>query len=151
MILPAQRDNRTDRLQGDGLLRKPGQSLLAPAVDTARAHRSKLLRRPETSKNNTCIYPGDVLYYPPVNGPLAQLGERKVRNLEVRGSIPLWSTTIGKDAVWRPFVCDRTRNGRTPSPEGRLRRVTPNCRTAETNARRAVLIPLWSTGIGLLF
>ena len=25
-------------------------------------------------------------------GPLAQLGERKVRNLEVRGSIPLWST-----------------------------------------------------------
>ena len=27
------------------------------------------------------------------NGPLAQLGERQVRNLEVRGSIPLWSTT----------------------------------------------------------
>lgn len=25
-------------------------------------------------------------------GPLAQLGERQVRNLEVRGSIPLWST-----------------------------------------------------------
>ena len=25
-------------------------------------------------------------------GPLAQLGERKVRNLEVRGSSPLWST-----------------------------------------------------------
>ncbi len=27
-----------------------------------------------------------------MHGPLAQLGERQVRNLEVRGSIPLWST-----------------------------------------------------------
>ena len=30
-------------------------------------------------------------------GPLAQLGERKVRNLEARGSIPLGSTTNEKD------------------------------------------------------
>ena len=30
-------------------------------------------------------------------GPLAQLGERQVRNLEVRGSIPLWSTKQGSD------------------------------------------------------
>ena len=30
-------------------------------------------------------------------GPLAQLGERKVRNLEVRGSIPLRSTKQGSD------------------------------------------------------
>ncbi len=30
-------------------------------------------------------------------GVLAQLGERKVRNLEVRGSIPLYSTKQGSD------------------------------------------------------
>ncbi len=33
-----------------------------------------------------------------LHGPLAQLGERQVRNLEVRGSIPLRSTT-GKPAT----------------------------------------------------
>ena len=34
-------------------------------------------------------------------GPLAQLGERQVRNLEVRGSIPLWST-IGR--ISEPYL-----------------------------------------------
>ena len=34
-----------------------------------------------------------------MHGPLAQLGERQVRNLEVRGSIPLWSIKISTPAV----------------------------------------------------
>ena len=33
-----------------------------------------------------------ICYNVPCRGALAQLGERKVRNLEVRGSIPLCST-----------------------------------------------------------
>ncbi len=41
-------------------------------------------------------------------GPLAQLGERQVRNLEVRGSIPLWSTKkyqIPQSLRLRDFSC----------------------------------------------
>ncbi len=38
-----------------------------------------------------------------MHGPLAQLGERQVRNLEVRGSIPLWSTIPSKGASTVPF------------------------------------------------
>ena len=37
-------------------------------------------------------------------GPLAQLGERKVRNLEVRGSIPLWSTYLKDGSFYRLFL-----------------------------------------------
>ena len=38
-------------------------------------------------------------------GPLAQLGERQVRNLEARGSIPLWSTKITlKNQRFAPLV-----------------------------------------------
>ena len=43
---------------------------------------------------------------PIVHGALAQLGERKVRNLEARGSIPLRSTTNRKDHLQVVFsVC----------------------------------------------
>ena len=38
------------------------------------------------------------------HGALAQLGERKVRNLEVRGSIPLCSTMYGTLKFQRSFV-----------------------------------------------
>lgn len=50
-------------------------------------------------------------------GALAQLGERKVRNLEVRGSIPLCSTNskasihAGFDRVGVFFVCRKSCGG----------------------------------------
>ena len=46
-------------------------------------------------------------------GPLAQLGERQVRNLEVRGSIPLWSTKRDKQAETSLFVSFYPTNNRT--------------------------------------
>src|SRR5207237_4165543 len=46
---------------------------------------------------------------PPTLGAVAQLGERRVRNAEVRGSIPL-SSTNGLDRRIRPFfVCTERR------------------------------------------
>ena len=47
------------------------------------------------------------------HGVLAQLGERKVRNLEVRGSIPLCSTnkkTIHGMTPWIVFYWSKTRS-----------------------------------------
>ncbi len=41
-----------------------------------------------------------------MHGPLAQLGERQVRNLEVRGSIPLWSIRISTPAVLKAVGVD---------------------------------------------
>ena len=41
---------------------------------------------------------------PIVHGALAQLGERKVRNLEARGSIPLRSTTDKKTTFRWSFL-----------------------------------------------
>ncbi len=38
------------------------------------------------------------------HGPLAQLGERQVRNLEARGSIPLWSTKLLKNAGFKACI-----------------------------------------------
>ena len=49
-------------------------------------------------------------------GPLAQLGERKVRNLEVRGSIPLWSTKE-KDSPSAVFFFGFRRRGEDAPPE----------------------------------
>ena len=54
-------------------------------------------------------------------GPLAQLGERKVRNLEVRGSIPLRSTIQEVTRLGGFFVFS----------EVRLRSIT-QCATVET-------------------
>ena len=46
----------------------------------------------------------------PLYGVLAQLGERKVRNLEVRGSIPLYSTKTHRyELFWFRNVFGLTR------------------------------------------
>ena len=65
-------------------------------------------------------------------GPLAQLGERQVRNLEVRGSIPLWSTKEAshRQRRWDASLVDHVRIGeRTPSA------------AAEQNGRIAMIAP----------
>lgn len=48
-----------------------------------------------------CLAPHLIPRYNKCIGALAQLGERKVRNLEVRGSIPLCSTTYQTETAFR--------------------------------------------------
>lgn len=43
---------------------------------------------------------------PPIVGAVAQLGERCVRNAEVRGSIPLGSTLVGIAAVQKSAISE---------------------------------------------
>ncbi len=48
----------------------------------------------EKDPRRTLACPEKAVYIPPYLGDVAQLGERRVRNAEARGSIPLISTRI---------------------------------------------------------